>query len=49
MFACTQLLESIRREPLDPETEEAIMSIGLVVLLGLGMFMILSDVTRLGG
>lgn len=44
-----QLLEVVRRKRLDPDVESAIMSIGVVVWIAVGMYVFLRDVSRVLG
>ena len=39
----------LRKKKLDKDIETGIMSIGVVVWIGLGMFVFLRDLTRFGG
>ena len=44
-----QAVEAIRREKMDAELEGTIMGTGLLLLTGVGVFMILRDVIHLSG
>lgn len=46
---CVQVVEAIRRKKMDAELEGTIMGTGLLLLTGVGVFMILRDVIHLGG
>lgn len=48
-FVCVQLIEAIRQEKMDKELEGTIMGTGLLLLTGVGVFMILRDVVHLVG
>ena len=46
---CAQVVEAIRRKKMDAELEGTIMGTGLLLLTGVGVFMILRDVIHLSG
>ena len=48
-IVCLQLIEAIRQEKMDKELEGTIMGTGLLLLTGVGVFMILRDVVHLVG
>ena len=43
------MIEAVRREKMDKELEGTIMGTGLLLLTGVGVFMILRDVIHLVG
>ncbi|MEN9275959.1 MAG: site-2 protease family protein, partial [Gloeomargarita sp. GMQP_bins_5] len=42
-------IEALRGRPLPPKVQEGVMQTGLLLLLGLGMFLIIRDTVRLVG
>ena len=44
-----QLIEAVRREKMDKELEAGIMGAGLLLLTGVGIFMVFRDAIHLSG